>query len=205
MMFMTSCARKQDFNEDGKTSLEQDATQEVESRLSEEVSTTDENMQSKEETDIVEEKTIEDTSIQESTSLQEELHLPEKGTDGCIIASGEKVVAPEGAETVVLSDEVNAEFLFSSGVALRNLQLISLSYDGEQYQQEEYVYNSYDFAEQDVLKVSCYLPDLYSNLLLQYEDPTGEFHRYFVVYDMGAEQPTIILQDAMDADIKLLQ
>lgn len=148
---------------------------------------------------LAEDVEYQDTDIFDISKMN--IELPAADEAGKIVASGKNIKVPDEVKSISLSDESNVQFVFSSGVHLRNLQLVSLSYDGENYKREEFVYINVDFESGEMMKICTYLPDTHSNLLLQYEDPTGEFFCYFVVYDMSGDGDSVVLIDAMDAEI----
>lgn len=99
-------------------------------------------------------------------------------------------------EEVQLCDEVNANFVFSSDSSLKNLEFISVSYNGEKCELKKTLHSVPTFNANAALKISTYLPDMMSNLLIRYKNQDGNTVNWLVNYNMSGEGAKVILENA---------
>lgn len=113
---------------------------------------------------------------------------------GFIMDSGEEIETPENATDLIITEEANVEFLFTTDKTLYHLEFVSISYDGVNCEEKEVLYSEDEFLGGDLVKVSTYLPDTFSNLLIRYEDENGTKSEFLVNYNMTGEGDLVVLQ-----------
>lgn len=98
-------------------------------------------------------------------------------------------------EELTLSESPTATFILTTDSVLTDFKIQSISYDGVNCEMNEDLYSKKSFDTSMSLKIKAYIPETFSNLLINYEKG-GKIYQYYVFSNLTGEGADADLQQA---------
>lgn len=95
---------------------------------------------------------------------------------------------------LLLAEAFNADFLFITDCPLLDFKVNAIVYDGEDFVVGDALYQVPIFADTMALRITTYLPPLFTDLMISYVGVTGEREAYFVLANLTGEGDEVLLQ-----------